>query len=117
MHLIIKEFVLIGKFNQLAQVHDCDPVGYVSHHGKVVGNKKVGQIEFFLELFQQVDYLGLNRNIQGRNRFITDNEIRIQCQSPGDANPLALSTGKFVGVALDEKWIQAHQIEQLLHSF
>ena len=31
-------------------------------------------------------------------------------QSPGNTDPLALSTGKFVGVAFDEKRIQAYQV-------
>ncbi|PZG07378.1 acetyl-CoA carboxylase carboxyltransferase subunit beta, partial [Nonomuraea aridisoli] len=43
----------------LAEVHDGDPVADVAHHRQVVGDHHVGQVQLFLQVFEQVDDLGL----------------------------------------------------------
>ncbi len=40
---------------------------------QIMGDKQIGQSEFFLQIFQQVDNLGLNGNVQGRNGFVRNN--------------------------------------------
>ncbi len=52
-------------------------VGDVVNHRQVVGHKKVGQPELALQFHQQVDDLGLDRHIQGRDRFVAHNQFRI----------------------------------------
>lgn len=37
-----------------------------------MGDKKVGQSEFFLKVFQQIEYLGLNGSVERRHRLIAD---------------------------------------------
>ena len=44
--------------------------------------------------------LGLNRNVQGGDGLIADDELRLHRQGPGDAHPLALSAGQLVGEAV-----------------
>ena len=57
---------LIGRplLDDLAQVHDGHPVADVMHDAQVVGDKEIGEVEFFLELVQQVDHLGLDGHVQ-----------------------------------------------------
>lgn len=47
-------------FHDLAQIHDGHVVAYVSHHGQVMGYEKVSEPSQSLELFKQVQYLGLH---------------------------------------------------------
>ena len=42
--------------------------------------------------------MSLNGDIQGRNRFIADNEFRINGQGTGDSDSLPLTAGKFMGI-------------------
>ena len=55
----------LSEFHQSAGVHDNYPAAEVPDYAEVMGDKEVCQIELFLELFQQVEYLGLHRDVQG----------------------------------------------------
>ena len=82
---------------QMAQIHDSDPIADMFDHSQIMGDKQIGQLFGLLQIFQHVDNLCLNGHIQSRYRLITDDKSRIYCQRSGNADPLTLSTGKFVG--------------------
>ena len=81
-----------GKLNNLPQVHHRDPVGDMLHHTKVVGNEEVGQPKLILKLFQQIDDLSLDRDIERRDRLIADHKLGFDRECTGDTNTLALTT-------------------------
>jgi hypothetical protein len=64
---------------------------------------------------RQVQHLRLHRDIEGRHRLVADDEIGLQRQRAGDADALALATGKGVRVAQQIAGIEPHQLEQLDH--
>jgi len=78
--------------NDVAQVHNRDAVGDVFHHRKVVSDKQVREIKFFLKVHEQVQDLALDRYIKGRDRFIANHQPRIQGNGPGNADSLPLAT-------------------------
>ena len=43
------------------------------------------------QILEQVDDLGLDGDIEGGDRFIGDDDLRLYRQGPGDTDPLALS--------------------------
>ena len=51
-----------------------------------------------MELAQQAEDLGLNGDIQGRGRFIGDEQIRITGQGDGDHDPLFHAPGQLMGI-------------------
>ncbi len=53
-----------GIFDQAAQIHDADRVGYMFDDRKVVGNEQIGQVVLVLKVLEQVDDLCLYRDIQ-----------------------------------------------------
>jgi hypothetical protein len=55
-----------------------------------VGNEKIRQPEFFLEVLHQVDDLRLNRHIECADRFIRDDDLRVRCQCARNSNALTL---------------------------
>ena len=65
-----------------------------------MGNKDQGGAHIILDFIEKVQHGCLNRYIQGRNRFITDHHIGLTGQGPGNADALALSAGKLMGVSL-----------------
>ena len=91
--------VLGGRLlDQRAEVHHADPVGDVPDHREVVGDDQVGQAELVLQVLQQVDHLGLHRDVQRGHRLVGDDQVRVDRQRPGDADALPLAAGELVRV-------------------
>jgi hypothetical protein len=73
--LRIFEAVLGGSdLDDLAQVHDGDAIGEMLDDAEVMGDEQVGETELLLEILQEVDDLCLDRHVERRNRFITDDQ-------------------------------------------
>ena len=68
----------IKDLHYLATMHDRNTIADICHYTQVVGNEQAAQIEFFMQLQQQVDYLGLNRRVESRKRFVRDYEFRFE---------------------------------------
>ena len=114
---IFKEGIFRRELKNFPEIHHRDPVADELDHVKVMGDKEVGQRELFLEFQKEVQNLGLNGNIEGRDGFITHNQGWIQGQGARQAYPLALSPAKFMGVAQGMSRLEAHNLEEGLHFF
>jgi len=86
-------------FNEFTVFENCDLVADVFNDGEVVGNKEISKVELFLEIHQKVDDLGLDRDIEGTDRFVADDKLRFDGKGAGNADALALASAKFVGEA------------------
>ena len=69
------KFFFISQFYEAAQVHYSDSITYVLHDAEIMRNKKVGQAKAFTKLQQQVDNLGLDRDVQGTHRLVGQDEL------------------------------------------
>ncbi len=76
-----------------------------------MSHKQVGQPPLPLQVLQQVDNLGLDGHVQGGHRLIAHHHLGVKDQRPCKANPLPLSPGKLVGIAIEVLRPQSH----LLH--
>src|SRR6185369_1431239 len=94
VHRLGVEHVAIGKLHDLAEVHHRDPVGNVSHHGQVVSDEDIRQVELALQVFQQVDDLRLDGYVQSRHRLVAHDQLRPKGDSTRDADALPLTAGK-----------------------
>ena len=101
--------------DDLAGAHHHDPVGDIVHHREVVRDEQIGDFELLLQILQQVEDLGLDRDIQRRDRLVADQELGLERQRPRNTDALALTAGETVGVAVERPDIQAHQFQKLLH--
>ena len=54
-----------------------------------------------MEVHEEVDDLGLDRDVQGADGFVANNETGFQGQGACDADALPLASGEFVGVTID----------------
>jgi hypothetical protein len=54
------KFTCGPEFYDLSQVHYRNPFGDVANHSQIMADEKVCEPQFFLQILQQVDYLGLN---------------------------------------------------------
>ena len=104
-----------GELDDLAQIHHRHPGRDVAHHGQIVGNEQVCQAIFFLQVFQQVHDLRLNRDVQRCNWFVANNKFRVQSQCARDADALALATRKRMRIATREFTVKANLIHQIMN--
>lgn len=86
-------------FDELTVFENRDLIADVFNDGEIVGNEKVGEVKFFLEVHQKVDDLGLNRDIKCADRFVADDELWFDGEGASNADALALASAKFVGEA------------------
>ncbi len=88
---ILIESLGCGDFNNLTEVHDCNAVGDVFDDAEVVGDEQVGEVEGFLEVFEEVDDLSLYGYVEGGDGFVGDDEFGVEREGAGNADALALS--------------------------
>ena len=80
----------------LPEVHDRDAIADVLDDAHVVGDEDVGEPQLGLERLEQVEHLRLDRDIERRHRLVAHDQLRLEDQRPGDADPLALAAGELV---------------------
>ena len=110
----------ICQLHHLTQIHYGNSVGNMTNYQKIVGNKQIGQTQLLLQVVKHIDNLSLDGNVQCRNRFVTDDELRVNCQRTGNADTLPLTAGEFVGVTGGVFAVQAniaHQLQNPLLTF
>ena len=66
---------------------------------QIVRDEQIAQPQLILQVFEHVDHLRLNGNVQRADRLVADDELRVGRERAGDADALALAAGKFVRVA------------------
>ena len=80
-----------GKLDDAAEVHHRDPLTDMLHDRQIMGDEEVGQAQFALQVDHQVDHLRLHGDVERGDRFVGNDEPRIERQRAGDAEPLALA--------------------------
>ena len=71
----------------------------VPHHGEVVGDEQEGEAEAALQILQEVDDLGLDRDVQRRDRLVAHDQVGLDGEGAGDADALALAAGELMRIA------------------
>ena len=70
-------------------------------------DEEIGKAEVALELFEQVYDLRADADVERGDRFVTDNEFGTQDQGAGDADALALASGKFMRIAAEGGFVES----------
>jgi hypothetical protein len=87
--------------DQLAEIHDADPVGEVPQDREVVRDDQRRHAALLLQPLHQVHHLRPDRHVEGAHRFVGDDQLRVEHQRPGQTDPLPLTSGELVWVPLD----------------
>ena len=90
------------------ELPDGNPVGQESNRGEVVRDIKERAARRGLHVFQQVQNLRADAEVEGSRRLIADHEGRFQGQSTTNGYALALSAAELVGNAVDEFRVQPY---------
>ena len=95
--------------------HHRDALGDVLHDREVVRDEQVGQPQRVLQILEQVEDLRLDRDVERRDRLVADQDLGLERQGAGDADPLALAAGEAVRVAAHVAHVEADRLQQPLH--
>ena len=68
------------------------------------------------ELREEIDDLRLDGNVESADRFVRDNELRLDRERAGDGDALALAAGEFVGILFDEPRCEPDLLHQFAHA-
>ena len=98
--------------DDLPAVHDRDAVGEPPHDGQVVGDEDVREAELSLQAVEQVDDLGLDGDVERRDRLVADQDLGPDGERAGDHHALALTAGELVRVAAGEHGVEPDLVQQ-----
>src|SRR5581483_4613048 len=73
-----------------------------------------GKAEPLLQVAQQIEDLRADRDIERGDRFVADDQLRLDRKRARNRDALALAAGKFVGVAAGKARLQPDQPQQFL---
>src|SRR3984957_1864094 len=107
---------LLGRrlLGDLPQIHDRHAVAHVTHDRQVVGDEDIGQTELALQVGEQVQDLRLDRHVQRGHRLVTDDQLRVERERPGDADALTLAAGELGREPVEVLRVQPDQFHQVL---
>src|SRR4051812_8668152 len=111
------EYRRFGDFHQPAQIHNRNAICYMADDRQIVSDEEIGKRSLPPQLRQEIEYLGLHRNVQCRNRLVEHQELRLDRQSSSDSDALPLAARKLVGESILVRWVQPHLAEQRRDSF
>src|SRR5262245_5576735 len=77
--------------NDAPEVHHRDTRGNVSHHREIVADEDVSEPQSLLQIFEQVQDLTADRNVEGGDRLIAHDELGLRREGPRDGDALALA--------------------------
>ena len=74
-------------FNDLAVFHDDDVVTELTRECQVMGDQHERHVVFIAQAGQQRQNVALRRDVQGRRRFVGDEDarLRVECRRDGDS--------------------------------
>ena len=95
--------------HEAAEVHHRNTSGDVSHHSEVVTDEDVGKPQSLLQVLKQVEDLAADRHVEGGDRLVAHDELRLDRKRARDRNALTLPARELMRVAS-----RVARIEELL---
>src|SRR5258708_3988073 len=75
----------------LSEIHDGNTVRHVLDDRQIVADEEQCEAELLLQILQQVDDLRLDRDVERRDRLVTDDQFGFRRECPGYSDALALT--------------------------
>ena len=97
---IVEQRVGVGRFDNATGIHHLNAITESGNDAEIMGDKDHAHANFLLHLFDELKDLRLHGHIEGRGRFVGDEELGLCNQCHGNHHALAHATGKFVRVVV-----------------
>jgi hypothetical protein len=88
----------VSHFDDLSGVHDCNSIRHVCNDSEVVADENHRHVLLVLKSGQQVKDLLLDRDVQGRRRFVREQEAGPARNGNGNRDALPHPPGKLVRI-------------------
>src|SRR5262249_19720625 len=85
--------------DDLTFLHHADAIGDFAHNGKVVSDQQQRHRKLGLQLFEQLEDLGLNSDIEGRRRLVGDQQVGLVGQRHSYHYALTLTARELMRVS------------------
>ncbi len=95
------------------EIHDRDAIADVADHREIMADEEHREPEALAQAHDQVDDLGLDRDVESRHRLVRDDEFRVQREGAGNRDALALAARELMRVARRGGLGQAHETNEL----
>src|SRR5437762_2844250 len=102
----------VADLDDPAEVHHRDRVAHVGDRGEVVGDEEIREAELRLEVPQEVQDLGADRDVERRHGLVEHDELRGERERARDRDPLPLAARELVREEIGGAVGQPHQLEQ-----
>jgi hypothetical protein len=66
--------LLVGVFDDFAEIHDRDAVADVLDDSEIVRDEQIRKVLFALQIHHQIDDLSLDRHVERRDRLVADDQ-------------------------------------------
>ena len=93
------EHVLGRDLDRPAEIHDHHPVRHMFHHRQVVADEDIGEVQPLLEIGEKIEDLRLDRDVEGRDRLVENEDLRLQHERAGDRDALALAAREHMRIS------------------
>src|SRR5262249_29200473 len=87
---------LRSELDDLAEIHDRDPMGHVLDDGEIVADEEERQAELALQILQQIHDLRLDRNIERGDGLVAHDEIGFGRERARNGDAPGMSSGQRV---------------------
>ena len=101
MTRVIEYLINLSQFNDLSRIKHGNSVSNVCNDAKVVRDEYDCILEFLLKVFQELQYLRLDCNVQSRCRLVADKNLRLTGKRYRDNYSLSHSSGILEGVIVE----------------
>ena len=101
------------RLDDLARVHDRDPVGELEQERDVVRDEEDCEAEVLLERLDLLQDLALDDHVERGRRLVHDDQLRLQRERHRDDHALAHAAGELVRVGADALAVDADELEDL----
>ena len=82
-----------------AGIHHGDAVRDMRDRRQIMRDEQIGEMQPVAQIGEEVEHGRLDRDVEGRDRFVADHEFWIAGERPRDTDPLALAAAQLVGKA------------------
>ena len=104
----------IADLHYATEVHHCNSVREMLDGREIVRDEHVRRALLDLQLHQEVHERALDRDVERRDRFVAEDQIRVGRKSPGDGDALLLAPAELVRQPVEVTRGQAHRLQQVL---
>jgi len=96
-----EELSRVGLLDDLAAVHDVDPLRHAGDHAEVMRDEDERGPELACQVLQEIEDLRLDRHVERGRRLVGEDELRIARQRHRDHHALTHASRELVGVIIN----------------